>query len=120
MVAGFDKDVFFNQRECRKRGKRASGWPCEWEEGKRVVIGVFIEIKILLMYFPPQVVLKVIKHCQEEGSSSELVSGILVGLMVGTTLEITNCFPLPKEWDEQGDESEDSKLVRLSVREEKR
>ncbi len=51
-----------------------------------------------------QVALKVIKHCQEEGSSSELVSGILVGLVVGTTLEITNCFPLPKD-DENEDES---------------
>lgn len=51
-----------------------------------------------------QVALKVIKHCQEEGSSSELVTGILVGLVVGTTLEITNCFPLPKD-DDQEDES---------------
>lgn len=51
-----------------------------------------------------QVVLKVIKHCQEEGSSSELVTGILVGLVVGTSLEITNCFPLPKD-DDHEDES---------------
>ncbi len=55
--------------------------------------------------------LKVIKHCQEEGSSSELVTGILVGLVIGTTLEITNCFPLPKEWDEPGDESEKSEMM---------
>ena len=48
--------------------------------------------------------LKVVKHCQEEGSSSELVTGILVGLVVGTTLEITNCFPLPKDEDQE-DES---------------
>ena len=51
-----------------------------------------------------QVALKVIKHCQEEGSSSELVTGILVGLVVGTSLEITNCFPLPKD-DDHEDES---------------
>ena len=51
-----------------------------------------------------QVALKMIKHCQEEGSSSELVSGFLVGLVVGTTLEITNCFPLPKD-EEYEDES---------------
>lgn len=51
-----------------------------------------------------QVALKVIKHCQEEGSSSELVTGILVGLVVGKTLEITNCFPLPKD-DEHEDDS---------------
>ena len=52
-----------------------------------------------------QVALKVIKHCQEEGSSSELVSGFLVGLVVGTTLEITNCFPLPKDLDDGEEES---------------
>ena len=46
-----------------------------------------------------------IKHCQEEGSSSELVSGFLVGLVVGTTLEITNCFPLPKDLDDGEEES---------------
>ncbi len=51
-----------------------------------------------------QVALKVIKHCQEDGSSSELVTGILVGLVVGSTLEITNCFPLPKD-DDHEDES---------------
>ncbi|XP_064383314.1 eukaryotic translation initiation factor 3 subunit H-like [Halichondria panicea] len=51
------------------------------------------------------VALKVIKHCQEEGSSSELVTGFLVGLVVGTTLEITNCFPLPKELDDQEEET---------------
>ena len=45
-----------------------------------------------------------IKHCQDEGSSSELVTGILVGLVVGNVLEITNCFPLPKD-DEHEDES---------------
>ena len=49
-----------------------------------------------------QVALKVIKHCQEEGSSSELVSGFLVGLVVGKTLEVTNCFSLPKEDDGEG------------------
>lgn len=54
-----------------------------------------------------QVALKVIKHCQEQGSSSELVTGILVGLVVGTTLEITNCFPLPKD----GDENDESKHI---------
>lgn len=52
-----------------------------------------------------KVALKVIKHCQEEGSSSELVTGILVGLVVGSVLEITNCFPLPKD-EEHEDESE--------------
>lgn len=53
-----------------------------------------------------QVALKIIKHCQEEGGSSELVTGFLVGLVVGKTLEITNCFPLSKDPDESEDESE--------------
>ena len=47
-----------------------------------------------------------IKHCQEEGSSSDLVTGFLVGLVVGDTLEITNCFPLPKDLDDADEESE--------------
>ena len=53
-----------------------------------------------------QVSLKIIKHCQEEGSSSELVTGFLVGLVVGKTLEVTNCFPLPKDLDDTEEESE--------------
>lgn len=42
------------------------------------------------------VALKIIKHCQEEGSSTDHVQGFLVGLVVDDTLEVTNCFPLPK------------------------
>ena len=52
-----------------------------------------------------QVALKIIKNCQEEGSSSELVTGFLVGLVVGKTLEVTNCFPLPKDLDDTEEES---------------
>ena len=52
-----------------------------------------------------QVALKIIKHCQEEGGSSELVTGFLVGLVVVKTLEITNCFPLSKDPDDTEDES---------------
>ncbi len=57
-------------------------------------------------YDNPQVALKIIKHCQEDGSSSELVTGFLVGLVVGRTLEITNCFALPKDFESQNEESE--------------
>lgn len=53
------------------------------------------------------VALKIIKHCQEEGSSTELVNGFLVGLVVGKTLEITNCFPLPKDLDDTQDRADD-------------
>ena len=49
-----------------------------------------------------QVVLKIIKHCEEEGGSAgELVQGVLLGLVQDDTLEITNCFPFPKHADEE-------------------
>ncbi|XP_063968578.1 eukaryotic translation initiation factor 3 subunit H-B-like isoform X1 [Lytechinus pictus] len=48
------------------------------------------------------VVLKIIKHCEEEGGSDgEMVQGVLLGLVQGDTLEITNCFPFPKQADEE-------------------
>ena len=40
-----------------------------------------------------QVVLKIIKHCKE--FSPALVTGQLLGLDVGSVLEVTNCFPFP-------------------------
>lgn len=40
-----------------------------------------------------QVILKIIKHCQE--FSPALVTGQLLGLDVGSVLEVTNCFPFP-------------------------
>ncbi|KAM3182551.1 hypothetical protein ACTXT7_012122 [Hymenolepis weldensis] len=41
--------------------------------------------------------LKIIKHCEGETLlANEHVTGMLFGLVVGDTLEITNCCPLPK------------------------
>ncbi|XP_014678173.1 PREDICTED: eukaryotic translation initiation factor 3 subunit H-like [Priapulus caudatus] len=40
------------------------------------------------------VILKIIKHCEEVGS--ELSQGVLLGLLIGNCLEITNCFPFPR------------------------
>lgn len=40
-----------------------------------------------------QTVLKIIKHCKE--FSPSLVTGQLLGLDVGSVLEVTNCFPFP-------------------------
>lgn len=40
-----------------------------------------------------QVILKIIKHCKE--FSPALVTGQLLGLDVGSILEVTNCFPFP-------------------------
>ncbi|XP_022734945.1 eukaryotic translation initiation factor 3 subunit H-like isoform X2 [Durio zibethinus] len=46
------------------------------------------------------VILKIIKHCKE--FSPALVTGQLLGLDVGTVLEVTNCFPFPiREEDEE-------------------
>ena len=38
-------------------------------------------------------VLKIIKHCKE--SMPAVVTGQLLGLDIGQTLEITDCFPFP-------------------------
>jgi len=44
------------------------------------------------------VVLKIIKHCQEALPS--FVTGQLLGLDIGRTLEVTNCFPFPNKNDD--------------------
>ena len=38
-------------------------------------------------------VLKIVKHCTE--CQPSLVTGQLLGLDIGTSLEVTNCFPFP-------------------------
>lgn len=48
-----------------------------------------------------QALLKLIKHCHEEGTgSTDMAQGVLLGLMVEDVLEITNCFPFPRNADE--------------------
>lgn len=46
------------------------------------------------------VALKIVKHCHEEGAG-EIAQGVLLGLLVDKTLEITNCFPSPKNEEEE-------------------
>ncbi len=41
------------------------------------------------------VVLKIAKHCKENASATSVVTGQLLGLDVGQTLEVTDCFPFP-------------------------
>ncbi|CAK6954364.1 putative eukaryotic translation initiation factor 3 subunit H [Scomber scombrus] len=53
------------------------------------------------------VVLKIIKHYQEEGQGSEVVQGVLLGLVVEDRLEITNCFPFPQHTEDDADFDED-------------
>nr|XP_021149906.1 eukaryotic translation initiation factor 3 subunit H [Columba livia] len=50
-----------------------------------------------------QVVLKIIKHYQEEGQGNEVVQGVLLGLVVDDRLEITNCFPFPQHTEDDAD-----------------
>lgn len=61
--------------------------------------------------------LKMIKHCRE--SLPSFVSGCLLGLDVGRTLEVTNCFPCPSAPEDDGaDDSQDFQLEMLkSLRE---
>jgi len=53
-----------------------------------------------------QVVMKIVKHCKE--CMPSLVTGPLLGLDIGSTLEVTNCFPFPSRSmdDEEADEVE--------------
>ncbi|KAL5703115.1 zeta-carotene isomerase [Ranunculus cassubicifolius] len=44
-------------------------------------------------------ILKIIKHCKE--FSPALVTGQLLGLDVGSVLEVTNCFPFPTRDDDE-------------------
>ena len=69
----------------------------------------------LILFFPfyLKVVLKIIKHCQEEGAGGQdLVQGVLLGLVVDTRLEITNCFPFPRHNDEE--DFDEGKIKELS------
>uniref|UniRef100_A0A803YQA8 Eukaryotic translation initiation factor 3 subunit H n=1 Tax=Meleagris gallopavo TaxID=9103 RepID=A0A803YQA8_MELGA len=50
-----------------------------------------------------RVVLKIIKHYQEEGQGNEVVQGVLLGLVVDDRLEITNCFPFPQHTEDDAD-----------------
>lgn len=59
----------------------------------RVSIAPIPERPINRVYVEGLVILKIIKHCQEEGPLSE-VQGTLLGLIRDGELEVTNCFPL--------------------------
>ncbi|MCO5577387.1 hypothetical protein L7F22_031219 [Adiantum nelumboides] len=50
------------------------------------------------------VVLKIIKHCKD--FMPALVTGQLLGLDIGSVLEVTNCFPFPSRGGEEEEEIE--------------
>merc|ERR1711962_834350 len=52
--------------------------------------------------------MKIIKHCHEEGAgNTEVAQGVLLGLVVDDRLEITNCFPFPRHADDVDEEDFD-------------
>lgn len=63
------------------------------------------------------VVLKIVKHCQ--GALPSFVTGQLLGLDIGRTLEVTNCFPFPSKGDTEaraeGDEDEDGAEYQMEM-----
>ncbi|ROL53611.1 Eukaryotic translation initiation factor 3 subunit H [Anabarilius grahami] len=63
----------------------------------------------------PEVVMKIIKHYQEEGQGSEVVQGVLLGLVVEDRLEITNCFPFPQHTEDDADFDEGKGLKLCSL-----
>ena len=42
-----------------------------------------------------QVLLKIAQHCANSGNLNTVLTGQLLGLDVGQTLEVTDCFPFP-------------------------
>ncbi|KAA0186180.1 Eukaryotic translation initiation factor 3 subunit H-A [Fasciolopsis buskii] len=62
------------------------------------------------------VLLKVIKHYQDEAVSSQYpVHGVLLGLRRGNELEVTNCFPLPKTADDDPSANESLNLFETKM-----
>jgi translation initiation factor 3 subunit H len=51
------------------------------------------EIPLRGVQIDGQAILKIVKHCTE--CQPSLVTGQLLGLDIGATLEVTNCFPFP-------------------------
>jgi len=71
--------------------------------------GVPKEVKrdsVELVLLDSLVAMKIIKHCKE--NLPDLVTGQLLGLAVGNTLEITNCFPFPSKIEDEENPEETS------------
>ncbi|XP_073714439.1 eukaryotic translation initiation factor 3 subunit H-B [Misgurnus anguillicaudatus] len=70
---------------------------------KDTVCGKTLDCPVKQIQIEGLVVLKIIKHYQEEGQGSEVVQGVLLGLVVEDRLEITNCFPFPQHTEDDAD-----------------
>lgn len=58
------------------------------------------------------VVLRIIKHAQEEIQSKAEVQGVLLGMVDDSQLEVTNCFPFPKLEDETAEMDYQYKMLK--------
>ncbi|CAI5465366.1 unnamed protein product [Closterium sp. Yama58-4] len=60
------------------------------------------------------VAMKIDKHCSDW--APQLVTGLLLGLDIGSTLEVTNCFPFPSRGGEEEEEEEaDGAMYQLEM-----
>lgn len=76
--------------------------PAKLASGRRNRRNIESESTISYIQIDGLVVLKIIKHCQEEGAGViDVAQGVLVGLGVDGRLEITNCFPIPRHTDDE-------------------
>lgn len=62
------------------------------------------DLPLRVVQLDAHVVLKIVKHCKE--GFPTLVTGQLLGLDVGQTLEVTDCFPFPSRNDEEDGEGD--------------
>jgi translation initiation factor 3 subunit H len=63
-----------------------------------------ISVPLRVVQIDGLVVLKIVKHCKE--CQPALVTGQLLGLDIGSILEVTNCFPFPSRGGEEEEEGE--------------
>uniref|UniRef100_U3IPR9 Eukaryotic translation initiation factor 3 subunit H n=1 Tax=Anas platyrhynchos platyrhynchos TaxID=8840 RepID=U3IPR9_ANAPP len=86
----------------RKEGSGAAGggFGASKGKGKAAAAG---DAAVKQVQIDGLVVLKIIKHYQEEGQGNEVVQGVLLGLVVDDRLEITNCFPFPQHTEDDAD-----------------
>ncbi|KAK2537175.1 Eif3h [Columba livia] len=91
----------------RKEGSGAagSGFGASKGKGKAAATG---DSAVKQVQIDGLVVLKIIKHYQEEGQGNEVVQGVLLGLVVDDRLEITNCFPFPQHTEDDADFDEEA------------
>ncbi|KAJ7535436.1 hypothetical protein O6H91_12G033700 [Diphasiastrum complanatum] len=72
-----------------------------------------VSVPLRVVQIDGLVVLKIIKHCKE--CMPALVTGQLLGLDIGSILEVTNCFPFPSRGGEEDEEEADGANYQLEM-----